>query len=108
MIINLTPHEIVVRNSKGEFRYPPSGQVCRCQVEAVACQPVDDVDVVQSSFGVLSGLPEPAKDAIYLVSTPAAQAAALQGRTDVVSPDTGPTATRRDGQVVAVARFQRF
>ena len=107
-IVNLTPHEIIVRLLGGDRVFPPSGQVARCQPVSESVGEVDGIPVVRSAFGALEGLPEPRQGTIYLVSTPAAQKAAALGRTDVVSPDTGPTAIRENGQVKAVIRFQLF
>ncbi len=108
-IVNCTPHAIVVRDAVEQDRiFPPSGILVRCAVRSVPCATVDGVPVVRSEMGDLEGLPEPEQGTVYIVSTPAAQKAAALGRPDVLSPDTGPTAIRENGQVKAVRGFQRF
>jgi hypothetical protein len=70
---------------------------------------VNGIEVVKSTFGSVTGLPEPAEDTIYIVSLLVLQA--LKGqRTDVVGPDTGPESAVRDadGRIVGVKRFQRL
>ena len=108
-LVNLTPHAIVIRLADGTDRtIPPSGQTVRCQVRTEQLEPLDGISVVRSAFGDLEGLPAPEEGTVFITSTPAAQKAAVLGRTDVVSPDTGPTAIRENGQVKAVRGFQRF
>ena len=107
-IVNLTTHKIVVRLPDGDRVFEPSGQVVRCVAEAVSDGNADGIPIMLSFFGALNDLPAPQDGVLYLCSTPAAQKASQMGRTDVVAPDTGPTAIRVDGQIVAVTRFQRF
>jgi len=107
-IINLTPHAIVVRLDRMDVTIPPSGQVARVSTNAELVTDVNGIPVYRTVFGAIEGLPA-AQDGIMLItSTIVAQAAARLGRTDVVSPDTGPTAIRQDGQIVAVTRLQTF
>ena len=57
-------------------------------------------------YGEISGLPEPSADVIYITSLVVAQRAS---RSDVVSPDSGPTAIRNEnGQVIAVRALNRY
>lgn len=107
-IVSLLPHEIVVRLDGRDITIPPSGQVARVAATARAVAKVGDIPIVATEFGEITGLPEPKPGVLYLASTILAQAAARLGRADVVSPDTGPTAIRANGQVVAVIRFQTF
>ena len=106
--INLTPHKIVVRLNGRDITIPPSGQVARVAATSRAVATVGEIPIVVTEFGEITGLPEPTPGVLYLASTLVAQAAARLGRTDVVSPDTGPTAIRQDGQIVAVTRLQTF
>lgn len=107
-ILSLLPHEITVRLNGRDVVIPPSGQVARVATSTREIATVDGIPIVATVFGEIVGLPEPKPGVLYVASTLLAQAAAREGRTDVVSPDTGPTAIREDGKVVAVIRLQTF
>ena len=107
-LVSLLSHEIVVRLDGRDITIPPSGQVARVAATSREVAKVGDIPIVATEFGEIVGLPEPKPGVLYLGSTLLAQAAARLGRTDVVSPDTGPTAIRQDGQTVAVIRLQTF
>ena len=107
-IVSLLPHDCVVRLNGRDITIPPSGQVARVAATAREVAKVGEIPIVATEFGEIIGLPEPEPGVLYLGSTLLAQAAARAGRTDVVSPDTGPTAVRDGGQVVAVIRLQTF
>jgi len=104
--VNLTPHSITVRMvMKAEVIISASGSLARCTVTSTKVGELDGVPVFQQTFGDPIGIPSPIEGTIYITSTVVAQAAK---RRDVVSPDTGPTAIRQDGQVIAVRGFQTF
>ena len=110
-ILNLTPHAIVIRSEGNgvDTTFPASGQIARCASCQTPDAPVDGFHLVVNSFGDVMGLPDPAPGVIYLVSTPVAQHPSIAGkRLDVVAPNTGSTAIRENGQIVAVRGFQRF
>ncbi len=104
-IINLTPHDIVVRTSEGDTIFPKSGEVARVSTSAKEEGWINGITVVSTSFGEIEGLPARADGMIYIVS--AMVLSALAGkRSDVLAPDTGATAIRNEkGQIVAVTRF---
>jgi hypothetical protein len=108
-MVNLTPHAICVRVGDKELQFPPSGQIARVAASAEPCADVviDGVEVpsVATRYGDVEGLPEPAEGTMYIVS--ALVLGRVTGRSDVVAPDTGPTAIREAGQVKAVVRFTR-
>jgi hypothetical protein len=106
-IINLTPHAINLADDSGNViaTFQPSGNVARVATSQVVVRELAGRPVSRTTFGEVTGVPAPVDGVSYLVSTAVAQAAA---RPDVVSPDTGPTAIRKDGQVVAVRGFQTF
>ena len=105
-LVNLTPHDIVVRKADGDLMVPPSGLVARVTTSQEVVGDIDGVPIVRTIFGEVQGLPDPELDTVYIVSS--LVLGALKGsRSDVVSPDTGPTAIRNEaGQIVAVTRFQ--
>jgi hypothetical protein len=114
-IVNLTPHEIVVLNMVGEsVVFPASGIVARVGVVTSpdgvfdSDEPLGVFQVSRQTFGEVEGLPpynglSPNR---YIVS--AMVLSALGGsRPDVVAPDTGSTAIRENGRIVAVRGFVR-
>lgn len=118
-VVNLTPHEIVVRVGGEEIVFPPSGNVVRVKVfpmrSTTDLHPEDCdcvIPVFRNAFGEVEGLPpeDQYKDVVYIVSSLVAQAAAHhERRYDLLAPDTGPTAIRNsDGQIVAVTQLQQF
>ena len=107
--VNLTPHNVMVRPPDGgpDRVYPPSGQLARCsQTDAPICE-LEGIPVLHSDVGSVTGLPEPALDTVYIVSSMVL--GALPGpRADVVAPATGPNhGAIRDaaGRIVGVTRW---
>lgn len=104
--VNCTPHDVVLRRGDVDIVFPP------CGVRALADVAQTDVSgfplpTVQTVYGDLVGLPDSQVGVIYITSAAAAVKARSLGRTDVVSPDTGPTAIRdQAGRIQAVIRFQ--
>lgn len=122
--LNYTPHEIRVRPATGEdIVFPPTGTVARVAVTTTPCHPdlahglptEVRAHVVHSTYGEAT-LPGPLGDT-YIVSTMFADAFRRQhgdgrdatGRaTQLYVPDSGPSAIRENGQIVAVrALIQR-
>lgn len=110
-LVNCTPHPITIADKDGNVirTIEPSGHIARVAVEQQEVGVIDGIPVVESVFGQVEGLPDPEPGVVYIVSTPTMLAARQMGRTDVVSPDTGPASAVRDeqGRIVAVRRFQR-
>lgn len=106
-VVNLTPHEVCVANADGNIVacYAPSGVAARCAISQETVGSVGGVPVRRTVFGDVQGIPEQRDGVVYITSTLVAQNAL---RSDVISPDTGPTAVRENGQVVAVRGFQAF
>ena len=108
-ILNLTPHDIVVRGENGErvFAAPAPEKVCRVATTSTEDGIIDGIPVFKTVFGEVENLPAPEIGTVYIVS--AIVINALAGtRPDVVAPDTGKTAIRDEkGLVKAVTRFTR-
>lgn len=102
--VNLTPHAITVDIQGERTTFPPSGEVARLATTKEEGT-LGGFPVSKTVFGEVSGVPAAKVGTIFIVSTLVAQALK---RNDVVSPDTGPTAVRENGQVIAVKGFQRF
>lgn len=127
MIINCTPHDVVVQKSAYICAYcgasitgcscgvsdlqtwqetlPKSGIVPRVTTTEVVANMIDGFAAVTQSTGDVEGLPEPKSGVFFLVS---GMVFAATSRVDVVAPDTGKSAIRNEaGQIVAVTRLLR-
>ena len=111
-VINLTPHSVTIEiPDEGPIIFPPSGTVARIKVENLELPPLigpitgRECPVRKSVFGTPEGVPAPRHGVVYITSTLVAQ---QLRRPDVLSPDTGPSAIRENGQVVAVRALQSF
>ena len=80
MIINLTPHPVTI----GTVTIPPSGEVAR--VDSTECPAGDfgGIPLITSSFGEVTGLPDPQGDTLYIVS--GMVRSAVPTRNDIASP----------------------
>lgn len=103
--VNLTPHEIVVSTRNIKKTIGPSGQIARVETSQEHVDWLDGIELVKTVYGDVTGVPEPEENVVYIVSS--LVASRLPEREDVVAPDTGPTAIRENGQIVAVTRFQK-
>jgi hypothetical protein len=99
--INCTPHALTV---EGIGTIEPSGTVPRCATVRSDPTLVDGVRYVGQEMGAVTGLPS-YTDGIMLVVSGMVLAALNRTRADVVAPDTGPDAIRKDGQIVSVRGF---
>jgi hypothetical protein len=92
--------------SNDDIIVPPTAPAARVAVSSVPAGTTEYcVPLVRQEFGEIENLPAPIPGVVYITSTLVPQRA---GRPDVVSPDTGPTAIRENGQVVAVRNLQVF
>ena len=103
--VNLTPHAITVRWPDGvDDVIPASGQVARVSTAEEPAGAILGIPLVRRTLGDVQGLPAPQPETIYIVSSMVLSA--VEGRQDVVAPDTGPTAIRDShGRIQAVTRF---
>lgn len=101
-MINLTPHAIVLRRENGtEVTFPPSGKLARVASSEVTVGEYEGIPIVTRKFGEPEGLPEEGE--LCLVS--ALVLGTVPGRKGVYAPDSGPSAIRENGQIVAVTRL---
>lgn len=113
-IVNLTPHDITLRNADGvDTVIPKSGAEARVSsvpgygttLEGVPCY-VQTAD----TFGEVTGLPPPAPGVLYLVSGIVGSAPGVaRVRKDVLVPGTGPNdapVRNEKGWIVAVTRLK--
>lgn len=75
-IVNLTPHPINFLDGDNNpiLTVEPSGTIARAKQTRTMCGTVAGIPVNQCAYGTVQGLPEPAKETIYIVSAITAQA----------------------------------
>ena len=104
--INLTPHPVSVVCGDGTITFPPSGGRATLVFEGTVDDNIDGFVVrPRSRVREVTGLPAPVDGVMLIVSTMVREAVA--GRTDLITPDSGPDAVRENGQIVHVRRFIR-
>jgi len=112
MIYNCTPHKIIIRNQDGtDTTFEPCGSVARVETQTRKIAEYGDIEIRYTEFGKITGLPEGLIFSdLVIVSSVVAQAAEDTNGIGctLVAPDTGPTAIRENGQIVAVTGFQMF
>ena len=86
MIINLTPHPVVVCTADGRHSFAPSGQVARVQVHSVHCGDLQGIPLHCTEFGAVEGLPDPITGRTFVVSALVRSHPSCRERLDVVSP----------------------
>jgi hypothetical protein len=85
MFINLTHHNIVLRNKDGELKtIKPSGVIARVQFNIVEIDSVDGIPVVRVDYEEPVGLPEP-KEGVYYIVSATVKNAVGDSRKDVVA-----------------------
>ena len=107
--VNLTPHEIVVRLPDGSERKFPSEGNARVAVAQKEDGELDGIPLFVNEYGAVEGLPDYDPGVLYIVSLMVINALKAENhgsiRCDVVSPDSGPSAIREAGKIVAVRGF---
>ena len=103
MLINCTPHTLKI---VGMGELPPSGHPVRVEMVETITTEMGGVPVITRKPGLVTGLPRDERGAILpcLVSSMVLDALPA-GTKNVYAPDTGATAIRENGQVVAVTRL---
>lgn len=111
-IINLTPHAVVLLNADDEIvaNYEPSGTIARAAqsdehvttievAEGVTC------NVVRTTFGKTTDLPDPDGETHFVVSILTAQAAKAGGRSTNDLLVTSDPVRGEDGRIIGCRRF---
>lgn len=112
-IINLTPHAIGVLDGVDGVTVhtlAPSGQVARVSTRAVIQGTLGlpggvVLPVVSTLYGDVEGIPAVGGEK-FIVSSLVLDRLPVEYRGQAFAPDTGPTAVRKDGQVIAVRQFR--
>jgi hypothetical protein len=103
-IVNLTPHALNVVLADGSIRViDKSGAIARVATTRVAGDDVDGIPTSATTFGAVEGLPDAAKDTIYIVS--ALVASRCAHRADVFAP--GELVRDDGGNVIGCRGFSR-
>jgi hypothetical protein len=109
MLVNLTPHDVVVfgQNNEQVAVIPATGNEARVGVSSVQVGTVslndEIVSIVKSTFGEVLGLPERQDGTFYIVSRMVISA--CPDREDLIVPDD--LVRDEDGRVVGCRRFSR-
>lgn len=109
-MINYTPHTVTVRDSSGkDFVFQPSGIVPRVEMSSTPSNPVDGCPTILVEYGTAVLPKDHPRQCI--VSTMFADVYrrthdSFDG-TELFVPDSGPTAIRENGQIVAVRALIR-
>lgn len=113
-IINLTPHEVILKNDYLNIKFPPSGVVARINIvpniEFVDYEIDEKIKIslpVQCTYQIqVVNLPEPQEDTYFIVSS---MVASTVKRPDLLSPLTDTSAERDEqGKIISVKKFQTF
>ena len=83
-LVNLTPHQINEVTTRTAF--PPSGTIARVSVQYTEAGKVNGIPLYKAVYGLVTGLPAPEDDTIYIVSGLVLEALQGSGRSDCVAP----------------------
>ena len=99
-IVNLTRHSINFLDGDNQpiLTVEPSGVIARAKQTRTLCGTIAGIPVNQCAYGTVQGLPEPAKETIYIVSAITAQA--CPEREDVYIVDD--SVRNEDGRIIGV------
>lgn len=105
VLFNVTGHDVNIVVDGVERVIAPMSKLYPARLVTIrdSIGKADGIPLVTSRTVGVEHLPATRTGAVFIASLPVAQWAAANGRNDVVSPDTGPTAIRdAAGQVTAV------
>ena len=105
--INLTPHAITIIVDGGEnIIVPASGTIARCAMENTVVGNINGIDVVETVYGDIEGLPAPQEGVAYLVSGLIMSALAGSGRVDVFKPES--FVRNEEGNIIGCRQLTRL
>lgn len=104
--VNLTPHTVNVRTPEGKYyEFSSVGESRVKETGFTILEIRGGIEIRETHYDGVIGLPEQEEGVTYIVSAMVRDLA--QDRLDLVSPDSGKTAIRENGQVKAVRGFLR-
>lgn len=106
-VVNLTPHLVRVFDGSEIVKTYPKGGLARARQTSTIIDEVDGVPVVETSYGEVSGLPEPAEGVVYIVSAITLNAAKAHGRTTKDLLLTSDPVRDDEGRVIGCRAFAR-
>ncbi|MGD2247260.1 MAG: hypothetical protein PVF58_02565 [Candidatus Methanofastidiosia archaeon] len=106
VLVNLTPHDVVIRQNEEDIIIPRSGVIARVKETEIHTETIDGVQITDIRYDKTLNLPPPEENTYYIVSVVVAYA--NKDRNDLVFPD-GLNAYRDEkGQIVAVPGLRRI
>lgn len=107
-IINLTPHAVyIIKDNEVYASYPPEG-IARAEQTDKKIGSINNIDIYSTTFGDVTGLPEPSLDTFYIVSLATAQAAMRHGRTTGDLLLTSHPVRNEDGVIIGCEAFAQI
>jgi hypothetical protein len=105
-LVNLTPHDVVIRQNGEDIVIARSGKVARVKETEIHTETINGVQITDIYYDKTLNLPEPEDNMYYIVSIVVAYA--NRNRQDLVFPD-GLNAYRDEkGQIEAVPGLRRI
>ncbi|MBS0654854.1 MAG: hypothetical protein JSR46_03680 [Verrucomicrobia bacterium] len=104
--VNMTFQDVTIRTGNEERKIQKSGTVVKIRTEETDVEELGDFKCYTIQFCEIENLPAPQEGVIYIVPMPVAQAAA--DRNDVYAADTGASAIRDNGRLVAFTALARY
>lgn len=103
-MINLTPHTVTfIRDDGVELYVKPSGELARLTTKTVTIGEINGIPVTATEYGDVTGLPDPADDTIYIVSS--LVASRVPHREDVFIPNESVRDT--EGRIIGCKSLGR-
>ena len=107
-IINLTPHCINIYDADGkEISKFESMGIARADSTETVVDHLNDIPVVEMTYGAPVGLPDPTDDTVYIVSMLTIQAAIQVGRTTSDLYTTADLVRNEQGQIIGCRKLSR-
>lgn len=105
-LINLTPHDVVIRENGRDMVIPRSGKVARVKETVVHRETIDGVQITDICYNETLNLPEQRDNTYYIVSIVVAYA--NFDRRDLLFPDGLNAYRDENGQIEAVPGLRRL
>lgn len=107
-IVNLTPHTINIYDVDGnEVSKFESMGIARADSSETVVDYINDIPVVEMTYGAPIGLPDPIEGTVYIVSMLTIQAAIQVGRTTSDMYTTADLVRNDKGQIIGCRKLSR-